>query len=252
MEIDNNRQGLLEDKTNYICGLSLKKGFSLKNLVALFYINFMVVSFYGYCNVQSVYILRSPDLFGVPQDQTGRVISKMMFLSFSFSIGAVLVAGYTYDLVGRKKLILLYLTFLSLCCFFFPRTAPSIALLTVLRTLMQMFGVSIMSHPLINDYIKKESRGKAVAITAVGTLGGEAFSVIVLFGITKRMELAMGFSIVSIALAVLSLPLTCLITEPKIKAKQIGSDMEGQKLLQRNESMTLAEATEGMTKMQKI
>ena len=221
MEFDDNRKRLLADRTKYICGLSLKRGFSLKNLVALFYINFMVVSFYGYCNVQSVYILRSPDLFGVPKDETGTVISKMMFVSFSFSIGAVLVAGYTYDLLGRKRIILLYMTLLCVCCFVFPLTAPSIAQLTMVRTLMQMTGVSLMGHPLINDYIKKESRGKAVSITAIGTLGGEAFGVIVLFGITKRMELEMGFAIVSIVLGVLALPLTCLITEPKIKTKQM-------------------------------
>lgn len=55
------KEGLLEDKppSNTVCGVRMKKSFSFKNLFALFYINFIVVSTYGYVNVQSIYILRS-------------------------------------------------------------------------------------------------------------------------------------------------------------------------------------------------
>ena len=45
-----------------------------------------------------------------------------------------------------------------------------------------------MSNPLINDYIKKDSRGKAVAVMGIGVLAGECFSVIVLFGLTKKFQ----------------------------------------------------------------
>ena len=48
-----NKQGLLEEKLpeNMVCGVNLKKGYSMKNLLALFWINFMVVSIAGYTNV---------------------------------------------------------------------------------------------------------------------------------------------------------------------------------------------------------
>ena len=50
---NDNKQGLLEGKAheNTICGINLKKDYSLKNLLALFWINFMVVSIAGYTNV---------------------------------------------------------------------------------------------------------------------------------------------------------------------------------------------------------
>ena len=83
-----------------------------------------------------------------------------------------------------------------------------------------MVGVSLMSNPLINDYIKKDSRGKAVAFTSVGTLAGEAFSVVGLFGITKRMNVVNAFAFVSVILIVLALPLIYFVTEPKINVKK--------------------------------
>lgn len=79
----------------------------------------------------------------------------------------------------------------------------------------------MMVNPLINDYIKKESRGKAVALMGFGTLSGECFSVIVLFGLTKSMDLYKGFTITSLILLLLGLPLICFITEPIIKAKVV-------------------------------
>ena len=52
-----------------------------------------------------------------------------------------------------------------------------------------MVGVSLMCNPLINDYIKKDSRGKAVAVMGIGVLAGECFSVMVLLSLAKNMDL---------------------------------------------------------------
>ena len=82
-----------------------------------------------------------------------------------------------------------------------------------------MIGVSLISNPLINDYIKKDSRGKAVALCGIGILAGECFGVVVLLGLTKKMDLVRGFAVTSVALFILSLPLICFVTEPVIKAK---------------------------------
>ena len=82
-----------------------------------------------------------------------------------------------------------------------------------------MVGVSLLGHPLVNDYVKKDSRGKAVAILGFGTLAGEAFAVVVLFGLTKRMELTQAFTVTSFILLVMSLFAIYCVTEPVIKAK---------------------------------
>ena len=76
-----------------------------------------------------------------------------------------------------------------------------------------------MSNPLINDYIKKDSRGKAVALMGVGTLAGECFCVVVLLTLTKKMDLVQGFDVASLILLIMSLPVIYFVTKPIIKAK---------------------------------
>ena len=193
-------------------------------------------------------MFRDQELFSVPEDEIGRTISKIVLIAYFWSILAALMAGYFYDLAGRKPLILLYLFLQSIGCFLIPRTAPSIELFTVVRAFTQMLGVSLLSHPLVNDYVKKESRGKAVAIIGFGTLAGEAFAIVVLFGFTKRMEITQAFNITSFILLVMSLFALYCVTEPVIKAKQNKNPGENSRLLQRNESITFDEATAGMSK----
>jgi hypothetical protein len=41
-----------------------------------------------------------------------------------------------------------------------------------------------MAHPLIPDYVVRKSRGKAVALTGVGLVLGEVFSMGILFKFT--------------------------------------------------------------------
>ena len=72
---------------------------------------------------------------------------------------------------------------------------------------------------MINDYIKKDSRGKAVALMGIGTLAGECFCVVVLLSLTKNMDLVQAFAVTSLALLILSLPVIYFVTEPVIKAK---------------------------------
>ena len=155
----------------------------------------------------------------MPEDKIGRTISKILLIAYIWSILAALMAGYFYDLAGRKPLILTYLFLQCVGCYLIPRTAPSIELFIIVRAILQMVGVSLLGHPLVNDYVKKDSRGKAVAILGFGTLAGEAFAVVVLFGLTKRMELTQAFTVTSFILLVMSLFAIYCVTEPVIKAK---------------------------------
>lgn len=70
-----------------------------------------------------------------------------------------------------------------------PQAAPDLSMLIVLRTIQSTFCVLLISNPLIADYIKKDSRGKAISIVAIGMGLGEAFSMTVLFGLSVNMPL---------------------------------------------------------------
>ena len=52
-----------------------------------------------------------------------------------------------------------------------------------------------LAHPLIPDYVKRNSRGAAIAIQGVGLVFGEVLSMGVLFNLTKNMSYFSAFAI---------------------------------------------------------
>ena len=54
---------------------------------------------------------------------------------------------------------------------------------------MHVAGTQIVINPLVADYIKEDSRGKAIAVQTLGALIGELFQDVVLFGIGMSEEL---------------------------------------------------------------
>ena len=97
--------------------------------------------------------------------------------------------GYIYDIFGRRSPIYVAIFGSILCMSLMPQVAPDLKLLIVFRTIQSTFCVLIIANPLIADYIKKDSRGKVIALVAFGMGLGEAFSMTVLFGLSVNMPL---------------------------------------------------------------
>ena len=70
---------------------------------------------------------------------------------------------YLYEVAGRRLTITYALFSLVLLVMLMPIVAPSFAMLCLLRGVIGISTSLLCSAPLISDYIKKESRGKAVA-----------------------------------------------------------------------------------------
>ena len=126
-------------------------------------------------------MLRDPNYFNVNSDTIGRVTSRLLFAATLIGLISVMIAGYLYDLFGRKALLTIYFLGIAFGLFFLPRSAPNVPALVTIRATIQLFLSTIISHPLVIDYVKKESRGRAIALTALGVLVGELFGVAVLF-----------------------------------------------------------------------
>ena len=71
--------------------------------------------------------------------------------------------GYSYDIFGRKILIALSFGLMVILIWTLPYM-PTLGLLIVNRAGVQIAFQYLHSHPLIIDYIKSESRGKATSI----------------------------------------------------------------------------------------
>ena len=205
-----------------VCGISMKKNYTKRNLLALFYLTFFATAGGGYFNVQVVYLLRDEDYFDISEGEQGRVIAKINTVALIAMLGMTIVAGYIFDLCGRRVPILMAGFVIAIALLVVPYSAPSIIFLSALRTIFGLGIAQIGAHPLIMDSIKKESRGKASALNALGALLGEAFAMVVLFGYSKRdgvtQEEAFRFAaIFLLALAIITL---FVVKEPNSKKEK--------------------------------
>lgn len=93
------------------------------------------------------------------------------------------------------------------------------ALLALDRVLIGICQTQLMGNPLIMDYIKKDSRGKAAALQSLGLLFGEAFAIAVLFGISKRASFtqAESFAISALIVVCLGCLLYCAVRDVDLK-----------------------------------
>jgi MFS family permease len=111
-----------------------------------------------------VFILRDPLYFNVPKEKMGAVTNNLTFYSTFFQIGLVIIIGYIYDIFGRKKTLIVSLIGSAIVLFLLPYSAPNVwPGLYMIRALFAVFATVGVCSPLINDYVVKESRGKANA-----------------------------------------------------------------------------------------
>ncbi len=121
-----------------------------------------------FVNTAIIIMLREDHLYNVPDDRVGRVSNTI--LSFSLIVMTVFsfVAGYFFDLVGRKFTVCFATIFAGGIFAWIPHTIPNVAYLIFVRCLLGIAFGTMGSHPFINDYVKKGTRGKAVAIGSTG------------------------------------------------------------------------------------
>jgi sugar phosphate permease len=71
-----------------------------------------------------------------------------------------------------------------------------------------------ISHPLIPDYVKRNSRGAAIAISGVGLVFGEVLSMGILFNLTKNMSFYSAFAIAALLIFMFSILFLFIIKDP--------------------------------------
>lgn len=105
------------------------------------------------------------------------------------SVISVLFIGYAYDILGRK-ITLFTSTLLSAIFMFLIPFAPTVyPWLYIIRMAISITYAAPNAQPLVADYVKKNSRGKATALYALGFIVGDLFTFGILFNITKHFEI---------------------------------------------------------------
>lgn len=163
------------------------------------------------------FLLKSEQYYNINHDVIGRVNAEILFYANIIPLMLCPMFGYIYDIFGRRVPIYTAIFGSIICMSLMPQVAPNLNLLILIRTIQSTFCVLIISNPLIADYIKKDSRGKAIALVATGMGLGEAFSMTVLFGLSAALPLNQSYQFASAVLITMSLASLFMLREPELK-----------------------------------
>ena len=95
---------------------------------------------------------------------------------------SIILTGYCFEIIGRSQLIYFSFTIAGISIFLFPIVSPS-NVLYIISTMIWTIAIQplILNHnPLIMDYVCQDSRGRAMALTIMGTSFGTLCSFLVL------------------------------------------------------------------------
>lgn len=134
-----------------------------------------------------MFLLSDADYFAIEEGSIGRTSSRILFYSILSAIICSVLVGFTYDLFGRKPLIMGSFVTLVILFVVLPSTSPSITALIVVRVLVQVGCHYLSNHPVGIDYVKADSRGKLVAYQGIGNIIGELFTFGVVIKVTANM-----------------------------------------------------------------
>ena len=133
-----------------------------------------------------------------------------------------MVVGYIYDILGRTWTTFGSVFLIGLFIFLIPLAAPLVyPWLFILRSSIASVFMGMSCHPYNADYVKKESRGKAIALQNIAAFFGGITGIIMLFIIVSRLNIGMQFQLVGIIGMVVSFGFFFLIKEPKVTAKHV-------------------------------
>lgn len=173
--------------------------------------------------------MEDKNMFNVPSNEIGQLTSNLTVYSLPFSMFMTFVTSYVYELMGRRLTIFASFFATALVYIAIPYSSPNVHILLFLRILIGITMAAPIAHPLIPDYIKRSSRGKAVALSGVGLVLGEVFSIGILFNVTKSMDYFGAFKVAAAVIALFAFYFLFAIKDPdlnKLRSKQNSRHVE--------------------------
>ena len=141
----------------------MKSDVNLANVLALPYVQVFNTSVGAYVNCQVIFMLQDAAYFNVDPDEVGRTTSHLILWGLVAGIFFQVGFGYGYDIFGRRAMILMCTATNAGVMYVLPYTSPSLLKLQLCYILMRICLAVVNSNPLVVDYIKKDSQGKAIA-----------------------------------------------------------------------------------------
>lgn len=196
-----------------LCYIAVNPGVTWYNLVSIPLITCVCLMLLSYFNAQVIFLLSDPKSYNISPDKIGYVTGVLIFCAQPFGILSAAVAGYIFDIFGRRLTIFLCLAIASVLTAVTPWTEPSFIWLVVLKCVATFFINIPVCNPLCADYISREAIGRGVSINGVGAIMGEVLSMGVLFRITANMNEKMAFGTAGATCLVFSCIIGLMVTE---------------------------------------
>ena len=170
-----------------------------------------------YMNAQLAYMLPDIHYFNVPESDIGMQTSNLTIYSLPFSLITTFFISYAFELLGRKLTLSLSYATTAICYFLLPHAKPNFWMLVGLRCAIGVTMAGPVSHPLINDYVRKNSRGKAIALNGLGQVFGEVVAMGVLLNLSKDMTYEAAFGMTGAIIFGCSIYLYIFVENPNFK-----------------------------------
>jgi len=170
----------------------------------------------SFINTTTVLLLQSP-YYNI--NDGGVSVSNLILYSQIYNLFYDLFAGALHDIVGRRAMTISAYFGMSLSFFLYPHAGNVFPNLLLIRILFEHCMVTITTVPLIPDYIKQDSRGKAVAFAFMFSAIGAVSGILVFFGFTRVVSFGWAFAIIGIVYSFFwSIPILCAERHQKRKA----------------------------------
>ena len=183
-----------------------------------------------FTGVATIFLLEDPAFFAIPRDEIGRATNDAIFYSQAPGLIFNILAGYIYDLVGRRWTMSGGVFVAACLAVLIPYTAPSLVYFTILRAFMLM-GMSVLGcHPLVNDYVTKSTRGRALALQSSGVFIGDILTFVIMLNATRHLSPYGRFQVFAFTIFLISLLFFFSVKEPKFKLKKVDERPMGVKV----------------------
>jgi MFS family permease len=174
---------------------------TLGNLISIGLVQAATTISVGFYNSNLPFLMSSPDYLGITDsEELTAVNSTIITYSLIISTCLAIFMGIIYDYYGRRVTINTNMTVMVLTLFFLPYMATSYGMIVLNRIIFSTVTHFLYSTPLVPDYLKPDSRGKAVSnLQSIGYFAGEFFATVVIMSLTTMGDgwdyrLSFGFT----------------------------------------------------------
>ena len=164
-------------------------------------------------------LLENKDYYAIPESELGRATSIVLIWSQLLPLMMTPFMTYVYEMVGRRLPVTYSLICTNILVCMMPKVAPNFTMLCILRAIIGLNNTLIIAAPLISDYVKQESRGKAVAINTLAIGLSQVFATQFLVPLTMDMNYDQSFTISAAMMMLLTIPAIFMIREPAPKLR---------------------------------